>query len=243
VTCSRKIGPYDCCSVVEGDCLELMKSLPDGCVDAVITDPPYGIDYNPSSYKRWDGSASRFQSRIVGDDKPFDPSPWLRFPVVVLWGANNYAGELPRGAWYCWDKRCGLSGDKMFGAPFELAWTNSGTYGIARILHGGVINADSQNGNNELRHHPTQKPVALMAWCIEKAGNPETILDPYCGSGSTLIAAKKLGRHFLGFEISPEYCAIARKRTAAVEAQPNLFTPRPEQLTIPDALRSQGESK
>jgi tRNA G10 N-methylase Trm11 len=69
-----------------------------------------------------------------------------------------------------------------------------------------------------------------MAWCI--AGNPDTILDPFAGSGTTLVAAKKLGRHFLGFEISPEYCQIARDRLARIDAQPSLFTQPPQQMTI-----------
>ena len=61
---------------------------------------------------------------------------------------------------------------------------------------------------------------------------PGSVFDPFLGSGTTAVAAKKLGRHFLGFEISPEYCKIAEERIALVEAQPNLFIPKPEQLGL-----------
>ena len=62
------------------------------------------------------------------------------------------------------------------------------------------------------RTHPTQKPVGLMAWCIEKGGGSGTILDPFMGSGTTLVAARDMGRECIGIEISQDYCAIAAKR-------------------------------
>ena len=111
----------------------------------------------------------------------------------------------------------------------ELAWTDIGK-GVRVFRHTwfGLIR-DSERG---AFHHPTQKPVELMMWCVEQAKFPETILDPFLGSGTTAVAAKKLGRHFLGFEINPEYCKIAEERIALVEAQPNLFVPRPEQMQL-----------
>src|ERR1035438_5034670 len=128
MNCDRKIGPYPCCSVVEGDCLELMKALPDGCVDAVITDPPYGmnLDTNYSGFNGWSGKGKNHPV-IHGDDKPFDPSPFLRFKTVVLWGANFYASRLPdNGGWLVFNKRGdGLPSEICFG-DCELAWTNIG---------------------------------------------------------------------------------------------------------------------
>jgi site-specific DNA-methyltransferase (adenine-specific) len=230
MSCSRKIGPYNCCSVVEGDCLELMKALPDGCVDAVITDPPYGIGYVHGDGGGCLARSTRFNRvSVFGDDRPFDPQPWLRFPVVVLWGANHYASKLPdSSAWLTWDKREGMCENDQ--ADCEMAWTNlKRPARLIRHYWNGMLKA-SERG--EERQHPTQKPIAVMEWCIRQAGECETVLDPYAGSGSTLVAAAKLGRHFLGFEISPAYVEIARKRIALVEAQPNLFQPKAEQLEL-----------
>jgi DNA modification methylase len=245
VTCTRKIGPYDCCSVVEGDCLELMKALPDGCVDAVITDPPYGIFKPTGSGGLMFGRPTIYSQDVTAPAWDVRPDDNLLFrltaiaPRWVIWGGNYFADVL--GACkspLIWNKE---TGNNPY-ADGELAWSNvAGTTRIFTHQWCGAFK-DSERGQRAL--HPTQKPVALMMWCIEQANNPETILDPYAGSGTTLVAAAKLGRHFLGFEISPEYCEIARNRIALVEAQPNLFTPRPEQLTISDALRShQGETK
>lgn len=227
MACGRKLGSYDCCSVVCGDCLELMRELPDGCVDAVITDPPYGIAYNPSG---GNGAAQRGNlPPVYADDRPFKPSPFLGFPQVVLFGANHFCSRLPDSdCWLVWYKRDGVP-SIAFG-DCELAWTNlPGQSRVYNHLWHGMLR-DSERG--ELRVHPTQKPVALMEWCIEQAGFPETILDPFLGSGTTAVAAKKLGRHFLGFEISEDYCRIARERIALVEAQPNLFEPKAEQLVL-----------
>lgn len=134
--------------------------------------------------------------------------------------------------WLVWDKQ---NGNNDY-ADCELAWTNLDK-AVRRIYwqwHGMIRKGDDE------RVHPTQKPEGVMAWCIQQAGMPETILDPFLGSGTTAVAAKKLGRHFLGFEISPEYCRIARERIALVEAQPSLFEPKPEQLEIPLDSRQAG---
>ena len=224
--CGRKIGPYDCCSVVCGDCLELMKAIPDGAVDAVITDPPYGIAFD-TDYRRFTTGFNvprKNHPPVFGDDSPFDPVPWLQFPRVILWGANHYSEKLPMGSWLIWDKR--FSNGSAFLADGEAAWMNhgSGVY-ICSVTSQGCIRP-------EAIQHPTQKPVEVMAWCIEKAGMPETLLDPFAGSGTTGVAAAKLGRHYLLFEISEEYCRIARERIARIEAQPSLFEPKPEQLIL-----------
>ena len=208
--------PYyeqDNITIYHGDCREILPHLPK--VDLVLTDPPYGIDYVPE-WKKWNGDKSDF-SPIINDNKPFDPSPFLKFPTVVLFGANYYSDRLPIGGWICWDKRLDEKKDRMFGSPFELAWfTSKNTAAkskMIRVLHGGVINADSVNGNNEKRVHPTQKPIEVMKRIVLSFTHEgDTVFDPFMGSGTTLVAAKQLGRKAIGIEIEEKYCEIAVKR-------------------------------
>ena len=208
-----------------GDCMDILPTLPK--VDAVITDPPYGMDYKPEKWKKYSGEKSDWMP-IHGDNNKFNPAPFLDFDNVILWGFNYYSDLLPVGALLIWDKRCNESGDKMYGASVESGWmkNQSGTR-IKRLLHGGVVNADSAYGNNEKRMHPTQKPIALMAWCINLAGNPKTILDPFMGSGTTGLAAIQMGLNFIGIEREPKYFDIACKRIQQAVDQPQLFEPKP----------------
>ena len=203
-----------------GDCREWS-----GKADAVVSDPPYGMGYKPQNWKKWDGSPQDW-TPLAGDDKPFDPSPWLCFPSVVLWGASYYLNRLPIGTVLVWDKRCHENGDKMFGASIEIGWTSAGKGGaeIKRLLHGGVVNADSSKGNNETRLHPTQKPIGLMVWCMDRAkvAPGATVLDPYAGSGTTLIAALETGRKAIGIEIDERWVEVACRRLERWHAQGRL---------------------
>lgn len=220
-------------TLYNGDCLEYMRTLPDKSVDAVVTDPPYGQNYKPggnsSKNLRW--SREFIGNPVIGDDKPFDPSPYLKYNVVILFGANNYANKLPASrGWIFWDKRCDFVENAF--ADGELIWTNQDVP-VRKISHywRGVIRA-SENG--EKHFHPTQKPVAVMKWIIDRYTKPgETILDPYMGSGTTGVACVQLGRNFIGCEISPEYFAIAEKRIKQAESQPSLFKP----VVYPDSYQ------
>jgi hypothetical protein len=183
-------------------------------IDACITDPPYGISYSPGAggrgafgkpcHKKFTG-----KNIVRGDENPFDPSPFLNYPIVILWGANNFASRLfDSSCWFVWDKREAES--TLSFADCEMAWTNlPGTARMFRHMWNGVAKA-SENGLSRL--HPTQKPIALMEWCIEKANNPKNILEPFCGSGSTLIACEKTSRFCFGMEIDPHYCDVIVKR-------------------------------
>jgi DNA modification methylase len=207
--------------VMCGDCYSVddVRSLVgDRSVQALITDPPYGIGYKPD-WNKWDGSPSYF-GEVIGDDKAFDPSLFLGFPTVVIFGANYFSDKLPIGGWLCWDKRLDEVKDKMFGSPFELAWYRSKNTTkkaiMVRILHGGVVNADSIAGNNDKRYHPTQKPVALMRAVLDEFTDAgETVFDPFCGSGSTLLACEADSRACLAMEIHPDYVSIVIQRWAA----------------------------
>lgn len=206
-----------------GDCRDILpmrNSLPAmASIDAVVTDPPYGIDYDPTQYN------GNFSTGVAGDEKEFDPSFVLSIgSTQILWGANNYSNKLPRGGWFCWDKRCSEAADRILGSPFELAWiNNSKKYKMARILHAGKLNAD---GNDARREHPTQKPITLMQWCIDQLPKEaELILDPYMGSGTTGVACMKMGKKFIGIEIDPRHFEVACRRIEEAQRQGDMFLP------------------
>lgn len=196
-----------------GDCREIAPSLQG--VDAIISDPPYGMSWDTNFRfsggvnKRKRGNGGReWGDGIINDDKPFDPSPWLSWEKVVLFGSNHFGARLPVGTKLVWIKR----NDEAFGSflsDAEEAWMKGG-HGIycKRDLS---INAKNQN---DPRLHPCEKPVSLMAWCMDKAKVPEgaTVLDPYMGSGSTIIAAIRTGRRAIGIELDPAHYANAVQR-------------------------------
>lgn len=183
--------------------------------DAIITDPPYGIDYKPD-WNKWDGSKSDFNP-IIGDKDKFNPAPFLNYKTVLLFGANYYSDLLPLGGWLCWDKRTKEELDDMFGSPFELAWYRSAATTkksiMIRLLHGGVVNADSVNGNNEKRYHATQKPIELMREIMELlVRKTDVILDPFAGSGTTMLACERLGIKSISIDIDPSNVEIILQR-------------------------------
>jgi len=201
-----------------GDCRDILPTL--GKVDAVVTDPPYGIDYESTLGNL---GAQKF-SKIANDDGSLDLTGIFESgKSVLMFGANCFPSQLPhRGRWLCWDKRT-IDGaaDKMLGSPFELAWSNktSGYDKIVRVLHGGVVNADGGK-----RFHPTQKPIEVMKACIEwVAKDAQTILDPFMGSGTTGVAAVQMGKSFIGIEREERYFEIACKRIEQAQRQGDLF--------------------
>jgi hypothetical protein len=150
------------------------------------------------------GDRSRaFGQTVYGDDEPFDPTFMLDYPEVLLWGFNHFPQHLERGTALVWLKRYD-DGFASFLSDAEIAWLNSG-YGVycRRDL--------SLQGESANRVHPSQKPLSIMQWCIGFV-KAQTILDPFMGSGTTLVAAKNLGRTACGIEIEEKYCEIAAKR-------------------------------
>ena len=208
-----------------GDCLDVLPTL--AGVDALISDPPYGISARTNYRERKRGALAPCNNfaPIVGDDRPFDPAPLLRFPLVVLFGANHYAGELPGGAWHVWDKVDGLPSCRPIGfndnSDCEFIWANR--TGAARIFRHRWMGAMKASEHSARRVHPTQKPIDLLRQIIEYYTRPgDTVCDPYMGSGTTGIAAVQAGRNFIGIEIDPDYFEIARQRIE--QAQPALLT-------------------
>lgn len=198
--------------IYHGDCMEIVPQLAGESIDLLLADPPYGIDYQPPKGQGRMCTMSGFRA-IEGDDKPFDPAPWLGYPKVILWGGNHYASRLPDSpSWLYWDKRrAGIKPNDN--ADGELAWTNlGGPLRIFRLLWMGAIKEGSEKGSRRL--HPNQKPIALMKWCIARARlKPGAmILDPYTGSGAALVAAKEEGHKAIGIDTDEEYCEIAANR-------------------------------
>lgn len=211
-----------------GDCLDVLAAGLIPADAAIVADPPYGMGWDTDSTRFAGGQsgASRYleQGRadwkpIEGDGRPFDPAPWLAFPRVALWGANHYAARLPVGTTLVWVKRAPhLYGSFLSDA--EIGWCKGG-YGVycheeqfpppSRIAEGGLGNRVA---------HPTQKPVALLVWCMERAKVPADalVVDPYTGSASVGVAALTTGRSFIGIEREPAYLDIAARRLAQAES-------------------------
>jgi DNA modification methylase len=214
-----------------GDCREILPTL--GKVDAVVTDPPYGIGADSAA-------ASAAMQRIKADGKSkagrgwkfYGESDWDRerpppslFHLIleasenhIIWGGNYFTDILPPTMqWLIWDK-----GQRDFSlADFEMAW--SSRQAAARIIDYPRALA-LQDG----KEHPTQKPVEVMKWCIQHLpGDVASILDPFMGSGTTGVAAVKLGRKFIGIEIEPKYFDIACRRISDALKQPDMFIEKP----------------
>ena len=203
-----------------GDCLAVLPTL-EG-IDAIVTDPPYGMDWDvdmtrfsgggaESQAKR--GAGRNYDAPVIGDDEPFDPAPWLVFPKVVLFGCNHFAARLPVGSTLVWLKR----NDAAFGSflsDAELAWMKGG-YGVYCKRDTSLM-AETRS-----RLHPTQKPVSLMKWVLDMAKVPigATVFDPFMGSGTTGVACVKTGRNFIGCEIDEGYYKVASKRIAEAQMQ------------------------
>jgi site-specific DNA-methyltransferase (adenine-specific)/modification methylase len=222
------MNPYyeqDGITIYHGDCREVFPSLPKA--DLMLTDPQYQLangrkanTMGKSANRSGSGNllkgtylVNRDYGLMRGDDAPFDPSFLVPFPSVVLWGAIHYANKLPNATrWLVWDKRVGVASDDN--ADCELAWTNiKGPARVFRHLWKGVCRAGVENiAISGSKLHPFQKPTALMRWCICLAPDASLILDPFMGSGTTLRAAKDLGRRAIGIEIEERYCEIAAKR-------------------------------
>ena len=195
--------------IYHGDAREVVPTLAfDGLV---CSDPPYGIAHPTDYAKRGRENLAHCTDYplVHGDSEPFDPT-WLLSvgSARILWGGNHYASRLPdSGGWLVWDKE---RPDTLDQATCELAWTDC-IKGVRRFryLWNGMIRA-----GDETLVHPTQKPVALMQWCLgfKWVAMHQHILDPYAGSFATLVAAKNLGRRAIGIELEEKYCEVAAQR-------------------------------
>lgn len=202
-----------------GDCRDVLPTL--GKVDAVVTDPPYGIGEAAGKNK---SRGLLAKPRDYGNDSWDNEPPRKDLIDLVLKKSNksiifggNYFDLPPTRCWLIWDKE---NGETDF-ADAEMAWTNlDKAVRLVRYMWNGMLRA-----NGEARgDHPTQKPVGVMKWCISHL--PEgshTILDPFMGSGTTGVAAVQMGRKFIGIEREPKYFDIACKRIEDAQRQGDMF--------------------
>lgn len=197
------------CRLILGDCQQVIPMI--GKVDAIVTDPPYGLGKrmqggtwgakdHDSGFLRWDLETPDWLVTAIGDT----PS--------IVWG-GNYLPFPPSRCWLIWNKVNAVP--TM--ADFEQAWTN---------LDRPSKRMDLPVGRVEFGH-PTQKPLALMEWCLGFLPTAQTILDPFMGSGTTLVACAKMGRKGIGIELDPDYFDIACRRVEQAYRQPDLFIAPP----------------
>lgn len=234
-----------------GDCREVLPLMPPDA--AIVSDPPYGIAYahggggGHNGFRRGLGQTKAVQERgcapIAGDDAPFDPAHLMNFQNVLIWGGDHYSARLPHGRWLVWDKLDGRPGEWDSFSDAELAWHSRRTGGTRIFRHLWKGLAFSQKGETfnlrngrQARSHPTQKPVALMAWCIKQAGTPAIVCDPYMGSGTTGEAASLLGLKFYGIEIERRFFDMACERIAIAQAQGQLLPPEPAAVAVQQTL-------
>lgn len=208
------------CRLILGDCREILPTL--GPVDAVVTDPPYGIGEGAKrGLSRGKMASPRIYAGTDGwDDEPIGPDLIAAIREnsahQIIFGGNYFEGLGPTSCWLVWDKQ---NGENDF-ADCELAWTNL-PKAVRRIYWrwNGMIRK-----GDDVREHPTQKPVGVMEWCIgHLPASAQTILDPFMGSGTTGVACVNLGRSFIGIERDPDYFDIACKRIDEAVRQPRLF--------------------
>lgn len=214
-----------------GDCLDILPTLPK--VDAVITDPPYGIGIARAINRGKRNLAKPTEyAESEWDDRP--PSDELlslmlaRATWACIWGGNYFRLD-PSRTWLVWDKM--LRGQDM--ADCELAWTNFTGKGVRLIRH--MWAGFFRDGDDPRGLHPAQKPENVMGWCVDQCPKADTILDPFMGSGTTGVAAIQRGKTFIGIEREPRYFDIACRRIEQAQAQGALFepeAPRPTQLEI-----------
>lgn len=213
-----------------GDCQDILPSI--GKVDAVVTDPPYGINVCKTG-KVGGGLLAKVKDYGAKEWDKRTPSESLIQTLLdistnqIIFG-GNYFNLPPSPCWLIWDKQ--INGNF---ADAEMAWTNlKSAVRLIQWRWNGMIRK-----GNDVREHPTQKPVGVMEWCIQKLPETaQTILDPFMGSGTTGVACAKLGRSFIGIERDEEYFDIACKRIEEAYKQPDMFvsapTPEVEQAVI-----------
>ena len=206
------------------DCLEFMQTMEDKSVDLCLCDPPYGINIAVKGF----GGTKKIPHTEFSNVKSWDIKPDKEtFSQIlrssknqIIWGGNYFTDYLyPSPCWLLWDKRCGVIPERTY-ADGEMAWTSfKQPTRIFRYIWDGMLQGNMKH--KEERRHPTQKPSPLIMWCLKRFDGD--VFDPFLGSGTTAVACEKLGRKWIGIEISEKYCEIAARRISAEASQIKLF--------------------
>ncbi len=215
------------------DCMDYMRGLPDKSFDLAIIDPPYGIGEDGSKNKSRSKSAFNKRYAEAKDYKPFagndkEPPKKEYFDELIrvsknqiIFGANHFISRIPYDStcWIVWDKN---NGDSDF-ADCELAWTSFKTaVRKFKFTWNGMLQGDMKN--KELRIHPTQKPVKLYDWLLHNYAKPgHRVLDTHLGSGSSAISSHYYGVDFVGCELDKYYYDAACERFKIATAQASVF--------------------
>lgn len=201
-------------TIIQGDCLEVMKEMPDKSVDLILTDPPYGKMWTRGKHGIGVDKKNNENDKTIWDIKPtkeyFNEMRRVSKNQIIF-GGQYFTDILPpSNCWIVWDKRGTFKrGNQIPFADCELAWTsfNKTIRKYTCVVQGFV------NESKDERVHPTQKPTEVFrAIVADFSKEGETILDPYLGSGTTAVVCKELGRKFIGIEINPDYVKIAEQR-------------------------------
>lgn len=238
--------------VIQGDCLEVMKQIPDESIDLILTDPPYNVGYSYNEYKDnlsgreyldWQFDVLREAERLL---KPDGSLFYLNYPEV---NCEIYVGlkedfSLKPLEIITWVYNTHTQGNPLRKASRTWIWSSKGepinnfkgeykNPTDARVLelikNGGRPKEQDwwrceqvKNVSPEKTEHPCQIPIEMVMKIIEGATERDAVvLDPFLGSGTTGIAAKKLNRNFIGVESSKDYCDIAKKMIGGVT--PSMF--------------------
>lgn len=207
-------------TLYHGDCMDVLPTL--GKVDAVVTDPPYGIGMHAVKGHN-NGNGGRKSFDVITNEWDTDRPSAETFRSILnvafvhaIWGGNYFSDLLPaKSKWLIWDK-----GQKLNQSDGEMAWTSLDGAMRIRLMNRVELLKDGTS-------HPTQKPVNLMTWTINQISSHGLVMDPFMGSGTTGVACMNLGRKFIGIELERKYFDIACERIENAQRQVPLFQERP----------------
>jgi site-specific DNA-methyltransferase (adenine-specific) len=203
-------------TIYHADCHAILPSIDPASVGLLLTDPPYGLGYTAQARGSVQGRLEG--EKVIGDAEPFDPTHLLAYPRSVIFGGNYMTDVLPPSGWVIWSKvqdNRWSHGRYSTRSLAEMAWTNIHKYVALYncFWAGSPMHRMGEERGSQL--HPTQKPVALMRWIVDRYTEPgDLVLDPYMGSGPVARACKDTGRRYIGIEIEERYCQTAVKRLA-----------------------------
>jgi DNA modification methylase len=199
--------------LILGDCLEVMATLDAGSVDAIVTDPPYGLEFRG---KGWDSEIPRW----IEEARRISPTVIFTTAPTTLW-------DYPRPDWVCcWYREASNSRSRLRGGFNH--WSPVMVYGSPKFPVDSLKLHAIQHAYPKGFPHPSPKPLALLEWLVTHGTSVGGfVLDPFMGSGTTGVACVRLDRNFIGIESNPAYFALAERRITAARAEYPLLNGTP----------------